>query len=145
MKRIICGGIMLCAAALAMVGTAPQSAERETSLLLAQAESSPEKADRTTSTTAAPARKLTGRLPSGYGKLGVSDDQRQAIYAIQHKYEAQIEELKKQIEALEARIDEESEAVLTTAQKARLKEVRDASRKKRASTRSSRTSPSAEE
>lgn len=138
-------GIALCAAAVAMAGTALRSAERETPVLLAQAEDTSAKPERTTSTAAAPAKKLTGRLPPGYGKLGVSDEQRQKIYAIQHRYEQQITELEKQIEALEARVDEESQAVLTTAQKARLKEVRDAARKRRTSSRSSSTGRAAEE
>jgi hypothetical protein len=61
-----------------------------------------------------------GRLPAHYKDL-VSPDQRDEIYAIQAKFNSQIDELEAKIEQLKKQRDEEVEGVLTTAQRTRLK------------------------
>ena len=68
--------------------------------------------------------KPRGRLPIYYGKLGVSDDQRDKIYTIQAEYDAQLDELLAQLEELRAKRDRAVEGVLTAGQKQRLRELR---------------------
>ncbi|HEY2827358.1 MAG TPA: hypothetical protein VGJ04_07130 [Pirellulales bacterium] len=60
--------------------------------------------------------KFKGRLPSGWGKLGISDSQKQSIYKIQAAYVLQIDPLKKQLSDIEAKRDAEIRNVLTVAQ-----------------------------
>lgn len=72
-----------------------------------------------------------GRLPNHFGKLGVTEEQRERIYAIQADYNEQIEELLSQIEALRTQRDDEIESILTPGQKLRLQELRDAERAER--------------
>lgn len=69
-----------------------------------------------------PAKKATprGRLPAYYKDL-VSPDQRDEIYAIQGKYNAEIKELEAKIEKLKKERDTEVERVLTPKQQERLK------------------------
>ena len=62
------------------------------------------------------------RLPPGYSKLGLSDQQREAIYRIQGKYYPQIQALEKQAAALREKREAECEAVLKPAQKRLLTE-----------------------
>src|SRR5262249_27682599 len=63
--------------------------------------------------------KVKGRLPSGWGKLGLTDLQRQAVYKIQATYNSQIS-------TLEAKRDSEMRKVLTTAQQNLLTEQAEA-------------------
>jgi hypothetical protein len=58
-----------------------------------------------------------GRLPSQYGKLGLSDAQRQKIYGLQAQYDDQLDALEKQFAALKAKRDQEIEAVLNDSQR----------------------------
>ena len=64
----------------------------------------------------------THRVPPGYAKLGLTDQQKESLYKIQAKYYPQIQALEKQVDALRARRETEFEAVLTPAQKKRLAE-----------------------
>jgi len=64
----------------------------------------------------------THRVPPGYAKLGLTDQQKDSLYRIQAKYYPQIQALEKQVDALRAKRETEFEAVLTTAQKKRLAE-----------------------
>lgn len=75
--------------------------------------------------------KSRGRLPNLYGKLGVSEVQRERIYAIQGEYNAQIDELLAQVEELRTERETAMEAVLTNGQRQRLKELRDEAAKER--------------
>ena len=59
----------------------------------------------------------THRVPPGYSKLGLTDQQREAIYKVQGKYYPKIQRLEKQVDALRAQREAECEAVLTPAQK----------------------------
>jgi hypothetical protein len=61
-----------------------------------------------------------GRLPAYYKDL-VSPDQRDEIYAIQGKYNLEIQELEAKIDKLKQARDAEVERVLTPAQQERLK------------------------
>jgi Spy/CpxP family protein refolding chaperone len=72
-----------------------------------------------------------GRLPNHFGKLGISDEQRTRIYAIQADYDGRIDALLAQIEELVADRDNDIDAVLTEGQRARLRELRAEARTKR--------------
>lgn len=79
--------------------------------------------------------KLTGRLPNGYGQVGVTDAQRQRIYALQNQYAQQIDALVRQVEELRAKRDKDIENVRTPEQKAKLKAINDAAAAKKAAGR----------
>ena len=64
-----------------------------------------------------------GQLPAGWKKLGLTDEQTKAIYKIQGDYRPKIEELEQKIKDLRAEELVKEVAVLTDAQKARLKEI----------------------
>jgi hypothetical protein len=65
-----------------------------------------------------------GTLPALYKKLGLTDEQRAAILTVRGSYRAKIDALKLQITKLQSEEREETEKLLTDAQKARLKELR---------------------
>ncbi|MER3416781.1 MAG: hypothetical protein C4297_11295 [Gemmataceae bacterium] len=71
-----------------------------------------------------PPEKLKGRLPPNFGKLGLSEEQRQQIYKIQDDFDRKIEELQAQIKKLRADRDKAIEAVLTDTQRKVLEELR---------------------
>ena len=75
-------------------------------------------------------KKAKGRLPAYFSSL-VSQKQREAIYKVQGEYEAQLEKLKAQIEALIVERDREIDAVLDADQLAEITKKRDAAKKKR--------------
>ncbi len=62
-------------------------------------------------------------LPAGWGKLGLSDEQKTKIAAVQAKYKAKIDDLKKQLKELQKEETTAMIEALTDAQKARLKEI----------------------
>ena len=83
--------------------------------------------------TAKPKRGRTeprGRLPAYYGDL-VDTKQRESIYAIQARYLAEIKVLREQITSLEAKVEEEMEAVLTDEQRDKLHRWREEGKAKR--------------
>jgi hypothetical protein len=59
----------------------------------------------------------THRVPPGFAKLGLTDQQREAIYKVQARYYPEIQRLEKQVDAVRAKREAECEAVLTPAQK----------------------------
>src|SRR5207237_2447847 len=63
------------------------------------------------------------QLPQNYGKLGLSDDQKKKIYAIQDEYGPKIADLQKQIEELTKKRRDEMAALLTDDQKENLKKI----------------------
>jgi hypothetical protein len=67
--------------------------------------------------------KFKGVLPQNWGKLGLSDEQKQKVYKVQNDYDLKIAALEKQLKDLKAQEKGEMEKVLTDAQKARLKEI----------------------
>jgi hypothetical protein len=66
-----------------------------------------------------------GMLPQGWGKLGLSDEQKTKIYEIQNKAKAEVEKLEKQIAEVKDKEKKDRLAVLTADQKAKLKEMAD--------------------
>jgi len=64
------------------------------------------------------------RLPNYYGKLGVSDEQREKLKVIHQDYEHKLDALYEQMKKLLAERDNALEAELTPGQKLRLKELR---------------------
>ncbi len=67
--------------------------------------------------------KVKGVLPANWGKLGLTDEQKQKVYKVQADYNDKIGALEKQLKDLKATEKTEMEKVLTDAQKARLKEI----------------------
>jgi hypothetical protein len=67
--------------------------------------------------------KLKGFLPANYGKLGLSEEQKQAIYKVQADYDAKITDLENQLKKLKADEKKAIEKVLTETQKAKLREL----------------------
>lgn len=67
--------------------------------------------------------KVKGTLPANWSKLGLSDEQKQKVYAAQNEYRGKIADLEAKIKELKKHEREEMEKVLTDAQKARLKEL----------------------
>jgi hypothetical protein len=72
---------------------------------------------------AATEKKSVRRLPAYYGDL-VDKTQREKIYALQEKYDAQLSPLTEQIKSLQDQRDKEIEAVLNADQKAKLEKAR---------------------
>jgi type IV secretory pathway VirB10-like protein len=68
----------------------------------------------------------THRVPPGYSKLGLTDQQKEDIYAIQGKYYPQLQGLEKQLSALRDKRDAETEKVLTPKQRQLLEQQRKA-------------------
>lgn len=75
-------------------------------------------------------KKPTNRLPSNYGKLGLTDAQKDKVYAVQDKYDKQLDDLEAQIKALKNKRDDEIEAVLSAEQKKILKDLTDEAKAK---------------
>jgi Spy/CpxP family protein refolding chaperone len=67
--------------------------------------------------------KVKGVLPANWGKLGLTDEQKQKVYKVQADYNDKIGVLEKQLKDLKATEKSEMEKVLTDAQKARLAEL----------------------
>lgn len=65
--------------------------------------------------------KARGQLPQGWSKLGLSDEQKQKVYEVQNKFKAKIDDLEKQIQQAKDQQRKEELAVLTDAQKKKLK------------------------
>jgi hypothetical protein len=70
-----------------------------------------------------PVVKAKGMLPPNWGKLGLSDEQKQTIYKIQNKHDAEIEKLEAKIKELKETRLKEMRAVLTADQKKKLEEL----------------------
>jgi LTXXQ motif family protein len=60
---------------------------------------------------------VTHRVPPGYSKLGLTDQQKEKLYKIQADYYPKIHDLEKKADDLRARREKEFESVLTTPQK----------------------------
>ena len=77
----------------------------------------------------------THRVPAYFGGLGLTADQKEAIYAVAAKYQPQIQDLEKKADALRDRQLVESENILTASQKKALVEARKAAADRRKTTR----------
>jgi len=78
-----------------------------------------------------PRKRARGRLPNYYGKLELSDEQRNTVYEIQVKYRPQLRALQQQLHALRKQQNQDVEKVLTPAQKEQLTVLRAAAKHKR--------------
>jgi hypothetical protein len=67
--------------------------------------------------------KLKGQLPANWGKLGLSEEQKQKVYKVQAEYKEKIADLEKQLKEAKATEKKEMEAVLTDEQKKRLRDL----------------------
>ena len=76
------------------------------------------------------AKKAEGRLPSNYGKVGLTDEQRKKVYDIQDRYEVEIKELEKKLADVKAKQAAEYEAVLTGNQKESLRTLNEETKNK---------------
>jgi peptidoglycan hydrolase CwlO-like protein len=65
-----------------------------------------------------------GTLPANWKKLGLTDDQVKKVYKAQSDYRNKIAVLEEQIKELKSKEKSEMEALLTDAQKARLREIK---------------------
>ncbi|MEW4531034.1 hypothetical protein [Maioricimonas sp. JC845] len=79
-------------------------------------------------------------LPTYFGKIGVTDEQREQLYAIQDEYHSQIDALQQQIRQLIRERDERMEQLLTPGQKLRLQELREEARRRARERQSVRSS-----
>jgi hypothetical protein len=70
-----------------------------------------------------PPVKAKGMLPPNWGRIGLSDDQKQTIYKIQGKYGEEIDKLEAKLKELRTTRDKEMKGVLTAEQKKRLEEI----------------------
>ncbi|QDV51475.1 hypothetical protein [Gimesia fumaroli] len=68
-------------------------------------------------------KKSKGRVPPHYGKLNLTQEQKNKIYAIKAGYKTQIDSLKKQLEELNNKQKTDCETVLTPEQKANLAKI----------------------
>src|SRR4051812_46529050 len=66
------------------------------------------------------------RVPDYFGQIGLTPEQREAIYKIRGKHQAKIDELERQIDEIQAQTLVECEGVLTDTQKQMLAQRRKA-------------------
>ena len=86
--------------------------------------STPTNSSATTKPTGKPAPPdVTHRVPSGYSKLGLTDQQKEKLYKIQAEYYPKIQGLEKQVDDLRDKRVKEFESVLTAPQKRLLAEA----------------------
>ena len=90
-------------------------------------------------------KKPTNRLPSNYGKLGLTDAQRDKVYAVQEKYDAQLDALEEQIKSLKAKRSSETEAVLSVEQKKILNDLTGEAKEKAAKPKSKKSEADAKD
>lgn len=70
------------------------------------------------------------RVPAHFGKVGLSTDQKEAIYAIRGKYQEKIASLQRQIDQMRAEELNECESLLNDSQRNLLNQERPASKRK---------------
>lgn len=112
MKNCLLGGTIAIFACCSLIGLAQEGTKPAT-------------------TKTAQAEKPKGRLPANYGKLGLTDKQKTSIYAIQAKYETQLDELEKQLDDLKAKRDMEVKTVLNDNQRKSLDDLLAEAKKKK--------------
>ena len=93
--------------------------------------SEPVKPDSTSAKTDASPTTKKGRLPNNYGKLDLSDEQRDKIYGIQARHQGAIDKLEKQLEELKEKQATDLFGILTKPQQAKLNELSSSSKKKK--------------
>ncbi len=132
MKKLT--GFFVCVCCLVLINTPPQIT----------AQSAADKADSSASKTEA---KKTRRrpLPAYYGKIGISDEQRETLNKIRDEYSAKIEPLRDQIRQLIQERDAKMEEILTPGQKLRMKELREEARQRAAKRAQQNKTPNSRE
>jgi Spy/CpxP family protein refolding chaperone len=70
-----------------------------------------------------PMAKVKGQLPTYWKMLGLTDEQKQKVYTIDAKYDAEIEKLTAKIAEMKETKKKEQLDVLTAEQKKRLKDI----------------------
>jgi Spy/CpxP family protein refolding chaperone len=73
--------------------------------------------------------KAKGRLPANYGKIGLTDEQKQSIYDIMAKYKKESDDLDKKVRDLNTKRKSEIDMVLNEDQKKALKKPTEANKK----------------
>ncbi|QEL19663.1 hypothetical protein PX52LOC_06740 [Limnoglobus roseus] len=68
------------------------------------------------------ATKVKGQLPSGWAKIGLTDQQKQKVYTIDAKYDDEIAQLTEKIKEFKDKKKKEQLEVLTAEQKKRLED-----------------------
>ena len=116
-RRRVSGGLF--ATALLVLILPPLSAEDSPS-----ATPSPSGAVPPASASAKPAPDPSRRVPPHFAKVGLSPDQREAIYKVRAKHQEAIDAARKQLERERATMMAECEAVLTSEQKTALEQHR---------------------
>jgi len=81
---------------------------------------------------AATAKKPGNRLPQNFAKLGLSEEQKTKIFAVQATYSSQIDDLEEKLKALKEKQSTEIEAVLLPDQAKQLADIRAMAKKKTA-------------
>lgn len=71
-----------------------------------------------------------GPLPDNYGKIGMSDEQKEQAYKIQDEYDGKLEALKLEMKKLLAERDGKLMGLLTDGQKLRMQELQAAAKEK---------------
>jgi Spy/CpxP family protein refolding chaperone len=67
--------------------------------------------------------KFKGQIPMYWGQIGLSDEQKQKIYAIQAKHNTEIDKLEQQIKSIKETMNKERLEILTPDQKKRLEDI----------------------
>jgi TolA-binding protein len=67
--------------------------------------------------------KQRGQLPANWGKLGLTDEQKQRVYKIQNSYRPKIDALQQKIDDLRESQRKDMESVLDNAQRSRLRDI----------------------
>jgi hypothetical protein len=70
-----------------------------------------------------PDMRFKGQLPSYWGMIGLTDDQREKVYALQAKYNQDIDKLEKQIKDMKEKMSKERFEVLSAEQKTALEDI----------------------
>lgn len=85
--------------------------------------------------------KKKGTLPPNYGKIGLTDEQKQDIYKILAKYKGEGDELNKKLKELTTKRTLEIEMILNEDQKKALKKLNDLKAKKAEEPKKSNPAP----
>lgn len=126
-----CGAVVFVAAV--MVGSAGWSDDKDKAADKPSAKTAKEATGKSpTKSTTKNAKETKHRLPRYYGKLGLSDSQREKIYGIQAKYDTDIDKLEKQLADLKSKQDADCRKVLDADQKKQLTVLVDAAKVKAA-------------
>ena len=111
--------------------TPPKSRSRQCKTATTKVASPTNKLSKSSNTDSQPRQASKLRLPSHYGKLQLTNQQRERLYSIQGDYAQQFERLKQQMSDIRAKRDRDCQAVLTSGQKRDFKNYIGEARRKR--------------